>query len=482
MARTSAPNTHQPLYIKVARQIEGQIRKGALAVGDKVPSIRGLRRQQRVSVSTVIQAYLWLENKGWIESRPQSGFYVRTPYAELIPEPEGQSVRCVPTEVGVTNLLNEVVGAIADPSMIPFGAACASPEFYPNRKLNQTIHRIMLRKPAHSSRYDLPTGSEPLRRQIARRSTTYGCSFSPREILITCGAMEALNLGLRAVAKPGDVVAIECPTYWGILQMIQSLEMKAIEIPTHPRTGMDLDALSTAIKKHRVRICIGMTNCHNPLGFVTDDNYKRDLVSLLARHNVPLIEEDIYADLTFDGIRPTAAKTFDSEGIVMLCSSFSKVLAPGFRVGWIQAGRFQEEVERQKFVASIASPSLPQLAIAEFLETGGYDRYLRGLRGALSEQMKRTSQAIATHFPEGTKLSRPAGGYVLWVELPKNIDALKLYRAALARNISVLPGPICSPTGQFRNHIRINCGQTWSERIEQAIATLGKLCLEVQRR
>ena len=471
-----AQQAASPLYLKVARQIEGQIRKGALAVGDRVPSIRGLRRQQGVSVSTVLQAYLWLENQGWIESRPQSGFYVRTPYAELVPEPEGYTTRKAPTEVGITNLVSEVVNAVGDPSMVPFGAASASPELYPNRRLNKIIHKIIRQTPAHSARYDLPLGAQALRRQIARRSTGYGCSFSPKEILITCGAMEALNLALRAVARPGDVIAIESPTYWGILQIIQTLQMKAIEIPTHPRNGMDLHALSSAIRKHGVRACVGMTNCHNPLGFVTSDDYKKELVSVLAQHEVPLIEEDIYADLTFNGIRPNTAKTFDTNGLVLLCSSYSKVLAPGFRIGWIHAGRFQREVERQKFTSSIASPSLPQLAIAEFLESGGYDRYLRGLRGALSAQVQMVSQAIARYFPEGTRLSRPAGGYVLWVELPKRVDALKLYRVSLEHNISILPGPICSPSGQFQNYIRINCGLSWSDTVERALATVGKLC------
>jgi DNA-binding transcriptional MocR family regulator len=288
--------------------------------------------------------------------------------------------------------------------------------------------------------------------------------------------MESLNLGLRAVARPGDVIAIESPTYFAMLQIIESLGMKAIEIPTHPRNGMDLDSLESAIRKHRVRACIGILNCHNPLGFILDDTYKKDLVTLLTKHNVPLIEDDIYGDIAFNGIRPKAAKAFDTEGIVLLCSSFSKVLAPGFRVGWIQPGRFLDRVIRLKFINTISSPVLPQLAIAEFIESGGYDRYLRGLRTALANQVQIYGQAIMKYFPEGTKISRPAGGYVLWLELPETIDALKLYRAALAQNISVVPGMIFSPTGRFRNHIRISCGHPWSPSIERAVVALGKLC------
>jgi DNA-binding transcriptional MocR family regulator len=464
-----------PLYLQVARQIEGQIRRGALRVGDRVPSIRGLKRLQGVSVSTVLQAYYWLENQGWIEPRPQSGFYVRVPFQQLVPEPEFLTSRNVPTEVGMAALVNEVVNSVGDPTMAPLGAAAAAAALYPNRKLNQIIHRIMRNDPTHSARYDFTMGLEVLRRQIARRSIEYGCNFSPGELVITCGGMEALNLGLRAVAGPGDVIAMESPTYFAILQIIESLGMRAVEIPTHPRNGMDLNALESAIRKHRVRACVSMTNCHNPLGFILDDSYKKDLVTLLTKNDVPLIEDDIYGDITFNGIRPKTAKTFDTEGIVLLCSSFSKVLAPGFRIGWIHAGRFVDKVTRLKFINTISSPSLPQLAIAEFIQSGGYDRHLRGLRTALSNQIQLYSQAVARYFPAGTKISRPAGGYVLWLELPETIDALELYRAALAHSISVVPGLICSPTGRFRNYIRISCGNPWSDEIDRALITLGKL-------
>ncbi|HEY2380407.1 MAG TPA: PLP-dependent aminotransferase family protein [Terriglobia bacterium] len=465
-----------PLYLKVARQIEQQIRKGALQAGDRVPSIRGLRRQQGVSVSTVLQAYFWLENQGWIEPRPQSGFYVRVPYAELVPEPEFQPKAGVPTDVGVSGVLDEVVKCLGDHTMVPLGAASPNPSLYPNARLNKIINRIARNNPTHSARYELATGLEPLRRQIARRATGFGCTFSPNDVIITCGGMEALNLAMRAVARPGEVLAIESPTYFGILHIIESLGMKAIEIPTHPRTGMDLDALSRAIRKHSVRACVTIANGHNPLGFILDDEYKKNLVALLTRHNVPLIEDDIYGDLAFNGTRPKTAKAFDSEGLVLLCSSFSKVLAPGFRIGWIEGGRYRDEVRRLKFINTLGSPSLPQLAIAEFIDSGGYDRYLRSLRQTLAQQVQRHSQAAARYFPEGTKISRPAAGHVLWVELPPAIDSWKLFRAAASQKISIVPGMTFSPTQRFGNHIRLSCGHPLNDSMERAIATLGKLC------
>jgi DNA-binding transcriptional MocR family regulator len=290
--------------------------------------------------------------------------------------------------------------------------------------------------------------------------------------------MEALNVAVRAVARPGDVIAIESPTYFAMLQIIESLGMKAIEIPTHPREGMDLDALSRAIRKHRVRGCITISNCHNPLGFILSDEYKKNLVALLTKHNVPLIEDDLYGDVAFSGDRPKTAKSFDTEGIVLLCSSFSKVLAPGFRIGWIEAGRYRDAVRRLKFINTIIAPSLSQLAIAEFIQSGGYDRYLRGLRETLQRQGQLYSQAAARYFPEGTKISRPAGGFVLWLELPKNVDALKLYRLATLQNIKIIPGVIFSPSGRFKNYIRISYGFPLDDTIDSALCTLGKLCVK----
>ncbi len=281
-------------------------------------------------------------------------------------------------------------------------------------------------------------------------------------------------MSFRAVARAGDVIAVESPTYFGVLLAIQSLGMRAIEIPTHPREGMSLDRLESAIRKHRIKACVSMTNGHNPLGYVLSDDYKKELAELTARHDVALIEDNIYGELAFGARRPKVAKAFDRRGNVLLCASFSKVLAPGFRVGWMHAGRYQAEVERLKFINTVATASLPQFVLAEFLESGGFDRYVSRLRIAFAEQVRIMSQAVAKYFPEGTRITRPDAGYLLWVELPKKVDAVKLFRAALAANISIVPGPIFSTTGRFSNYIRISCGYRWSDALDRALLTLGR--------
>ena len=477
MATATATSPH---YVRIAENLIGQMERGVLRAGDRAPSLRRLSEQQRVSVTTALQSYMWLEDRGYLEARARSGFFVRQPFASEIPEPrfEPGSVRA--TTPGVGDIMQDVFKMANDPAAVGFGPGYSSPELFPARRLNLNLRRLIHRDPLHSSRYDSPPGCEPLRRQIARRLSGTGPGVSLSDVVITDGALEAVSLGLRAAAKPGDAIAVESPAYFGTLANIASQGMKIVEIPTHPQEGMDLNELEHAIRKHRIKACVTMPNCHNPLGYVLPDRHKRELAELTGRANVVVIEDDVHGDLTFDGIRPRTVKSFDKKGLVILCSSFSKTLPPGYRVGWIVAGRFREEVERLKFVTTVASNSLGPRVVADFLESGGYDRHLKRLRTAIASQTERVRQAIARYFPAGTRISRPAGGHLLWVELPPKTDSLKLYQAALAERITILPGPVFSCGNRYTNYIRINCGHTWSEVYERALLKLGRLAGEAR--
>jgi DNA-binding transcriptional MocR family regulator len=462
-------------YERVAALIEDQVQRGALRVGDRVPSVRSLSRHQRVSVGTVLEAYVRLEARGLLEARPRSGFYVRVPHVDRPPEPRFRARAAAPAPVGPAAVIVSVMEAAGNARVVPLGAACPSPELLPYRALNRFLRVAIARNPTHSSRYESSRGSEALRRQIARRALLSGCEIAPADVIVTCGAIEALQLCLRAVTRPGQLVALESPTYFGILQVLEALGLRAVEIPTHPRDGLDLGRLAAALRTHRIAACVAMPTLQNPLGAAMPLAAKRELVTLLARHGVPLIEDDVYGDLVYGATRPPAARSFDRKGLVLYCSSFSKTLGPGFRVGWVDAGRFTTEVDRLKFMSTVATASLPQVVIAHFLERGAYERHLRRLRAAFQAQTLRMSAAIARHFPAGTRISRPAGGFVLWVELPEGADAVALHRRALAESISISPGPIFSAAGRFQRMLRINCGHPWSPQIERAAATLGRL-------
>jgi DNA-binding transcriptional MocR family regulator len=295
------------------------------------------------------------------------------------------------------------------------------------------------------------------------------------ELLITNGALEALNLCLQAVTEPGDLVAIEAPAFYACLQVLERLKLKAVEIPVHPRDGMDLGVLAQTLDKHPVKAVWCMTTFHNPVGASMPEDNKRQLVQLLRRHQVPLIEDDVYAELYYAQQAPKPAKAFDTEGLVMHCGSFSKSLAPGYRVGWVAAGRFARKIERLKLMTSLCASMPAQAAIADYLQHGGYDRHLRKLRYALEGQQASMLAAIDRHFPAQTRVSQPAGGYFLWLELPEQVDSLKLFQIALAQGISIAPGPIFSPTRRFGNCIRLNYGSPWTDSAEGAMRTLGRI-------
>ena len=481
MLQTSASaRVKQPLYEEVAGRISYLIEQGTLRPGDRVPSIRNLSRQLQVSINTVKEAYGQLEDRRLLEARPQSGYYVRGRLPELPAEPVVDPPALNPAEVSLTSVYRMVMRDLLDPKLLQLGIAVPSHQLLPVEKLNRMLARETRRFARQSVSYELPPGNLRLRQQIAQRLLLSGCTLSPDQIVITSGCVEAVVLSLRALCRPGDAVIIETPVYFNFLQLIAELGLRALEIPASPRGGISLEALEYALDRNRgeVKACIVLTNFNNPLGGLMSDEDKQRLVELLETYQVPLIEDDIYGDLSFSDERPTVAKAFDKTGNVLLCSSFSKTLAPGYRVGWIAAGRYQEQIERGKMISSVATASPPQQAIAEFLANGGYDHHLRSIRRSYARQVAQMGDAIGRYFPEGTRVTRPRGGFVLWVEMPEMIDALRLYERAKKAGISIAPGQIFSVEGKFHNCIRLNAA-VWDAAVEQAIATLGQLAGEL---
>ena len=365
---TQNPRNGDLLYEQVADHIVTLIDKGTLQPGERLPSIRKLSSQMDVSISTVLQAYMSLESKDWIEAKPQSGFYVK-PMRNLAPEPKASMPSPVVSRIGISELVAQVFQSAHDPQMIQLALSTPSPEHLPVKRLNRLMAAATSRFGAAALSYDFPPGYAPLRHEIVKRLIDAGCRLSEQDIVTTNGTMEALNLCLRAVAKSGDVIAIESPAFYGTLQVIESLGMKALEISTHPRNGILLDALGAAIRRQRVKACLLVSNFSNPVGACIPDANKKALVELLSRREIPLIEDDIYGDLCFNGPRPKTAKAYDQRGLVLLCSSFSKTLAPGYRVGWTAPGRYRPQVESLKFTNSMATATAPQMAIAEFLQS-----------------------------------------------------------------------------------------------------------------
>lgn len=462
-------------YERFADDIAELIRSGVLAPGQRVPSVRYASQTHGVSPSTVFQAYYLLERRGLIRARPRSGYFVNAHAPRQFSEPLAQAPASESTDVDVSALVFSILDSIKDPHTVPFGSAFPSPELFPLQRLSRSLASASRAMDPQMVVTDLSPGNPQLRRQIALRYMVTGLMLPMEELLITNGALEALNLCLQAVTQPGDLVAIEAPAFYACLQVLERLKLKAVEVPVHPREGMDLGALAQTLEKHPIKAVWCMTNFQNPVGASMPEAKKQELVELLRRHQVPLIEDDVYAELYYSQQAPKPAKAFDTDGLVMHCSSFSKSLAPGYRIGWVAAGRFAQKIERLKLMTSLCASMPAQAAIADYLQHGGYDRHLRKLRYALEGQQLSMLGAIARHFPAQTRVSHPTGGYFLWLELPEQMDALKLFHLALAQGISIAPGPIFSPTRRFGNCIRLNYGSPWHDTTEQAMETLGKI-------
>lgn len=472
------------LYRQVIDLITDNIETGALRPGDRLPSLRRMSARIGVSVPTVRQAYIELERQRRVESRPQSGFYVRAmPGNELVrPTPRfRRSAKPIPV-IG-RSLMDRVYQGLHTPGVVPFGIANPCMLKPAAKGLHRTMKRVMARAEERSLAYAPTLGEPGLRRQIAYRYLdTVGGKIDPENICVTNGGQEALLLALIAVAKRGDVIAVESPTYHGLLELIDSLGMLAIEVETCPEEGVTLGALRKTLEAHPVRACMFSTTLSNPLGVSMPEEMRKGLVEIVEENDVALIEDDVYGDLLFDGHRPKPAEFFSRSGRVLTCGSFSKTAAPGYRIGWLIAGQYIGRITQLKRSYSCSSGLLQQLTLSEFLATGDYDRYLKTLRPELQCNAERMSSMVARYFPRETRTSKPVGGGVLWLELPEKVDSEMLFDQAIEAGISIAPGLIFSPCNRYRNYIRLSYGHPWSDRIEQSIEWLGRRVADIARR
>jgi DNA-binding transcriptional MocR family regulator len=479
--RTSSPagapraRVRVPRYEQIARRYAGAIEKGTIGPGERFPSVRQLAADENASVSTVLQAIAQLETLGLVEARPRSGHFVRARARPPAPRPACAPESAAASQVAVAALVARIYHAARDRSLVHLGSAVPDAALLPTRALARAMASATRRPPDAGARYEMPPGLSELRHLVARRALGWGCALSEEDLVVTSGATEAIHLCLLALARPGDAVAVESPAYYGTLQTLEALGLRVIEIPCLPDTGLDLDELERRVDRHRVAAVLAVPNFSNPLGSCMPDAAKERLVRIVSARGIPLIEDDVYGDLAFAATRPKPAKAYDTDGSVMFCGSFSKTIAPGWRIGFVAPGRWRERVELLKFSLNVATPTLPQRAIARFLAGGSYDRHLRTLRETLAGITARTAAAVAEAFPAGTRVSHPTGGCFLWVEMPDGIDALALHARALDAGVSIAPGPIFSPTQGHRNAIRLSCAAPWSERTDSAIRLVGRL-------
>ena len=461
-------------YMQIVENIAGLIADGSLRPGDPLPSVRKAAEQRKVSKGTVVLAYSTLEAHRLIEARPQSGFYVRAHAPGAAQLPSAGLTRPNVVRSPAPDRMRQTLGDLVGARVTSLGSSFANPSMYPMQSLNKALRASSRQSHYSKTLVDLQLGLPTLRRAITQRYLELGYAVPMDEIIITCGGMEAISLSLQVVTQPGDLVLIDSPMFFSGLQLLKQLGLGALEMPTDPESGLDLGLLDETLSRHKVAACLLMTNCQNPLGFSMSEAKKRELVKVLLRHGVPLVENDVYAELQFDLQRNRAAKAFDTVGTVLHCGSFTKCLAPGFKIGWVAAGRYREAIANRKFATTLGTSVPPQAAIAYYLAHHAYDRHLRGLRQVFQERVNRMSHALSSYFPAGTRVSRPHGGFVLWVQMPAAVDSLKLFELAATRDIGIAPGPIFSARQAYDNYIRLNCSHPWSESLDETLKWLGR--------
>ncbi|WP_105736891.1 aminotransferase-like domain-containing protein [Cronobacter dublinensis] len=463
-------------YERLAQQITDQIALGVWHPGDRLPSLREQVVSSGMSFMTVSHAYQTLESQGVIVARPQSGYYVAPKPSARAPQALEQVTR--DEQVDINTYIFDVLQASTDAAVVPFGSAFPDPRLFPLAQLNRSLSSVSRSANAMSVIENMPPGNEALRHAIARRYAMQGMNVSPDEIVITAGALEALNLSLQAVTEPGDWVIVENPCFYGALQALERLRLKALSVATDAQQGIDLDALEKALQEYPVKACWLMSNAQNPLGFTLSAEKKQQLMALLARHQVVLIEDDVYSELYYGREKPLPVKAWDSEGLTLHCSSFSKCLVAGFRIGWVAAGRHARRIQQLQLMSTLSTSSPMQMALVDYLATRRYDTHLRRLRRLLAERKQAAWQSLRRHFPAAVKIHRSESGYFLWVELPAPLDAGKLHERALAHQISIAPGRMFTTGHLWHNYFRFNASWAWGEREEQAVKTLGALIRE----
>lgn len=462
------------LYEEIAQLINYKIEKGYFQPGDKLPSIRQIKSEYQVSISTVQEAYRLLEIKHVVEARPKSGYYVLTPQSSpAMPDISRPSKE--PLEVSQWDLILKMLYNHEQNNDIVLGRGTPDVAMSTLKPLSKITTKISTHQEITHFTYDSLQGSKRLRDQISRLMIDSGCNLHPDEILITTGCQEALSCSMRSISGTGGVVAIDSPSFYGSMQTIQTMGLKALEIPTHPETGISLEALELAAEQWPIKALQLTPSCNNPLGYTMPNEHKARLIVLANRYDIAIIEDDIYGDLSYTQPRSRSIKSYDTEGRVIYCSSFSKTISPAYRTGWCAPGRYMQQVKQMKYVSTACGSVLQPRAIADFIAQGHYERHLRKARAQYLKSRDTMIDWVKKYFPSGTKMSYPQGGFVLWVELPESIRSIELNEKLANENISIAPGVLFTASEKYQHCLRLNYSQTPNNSIREAVEKIGAM-------
>jgi len=467
-------------YESVVDLIKRRIHTGTLKVGDRLPSVRQLSEDIGYSTMTVHHAYELLEAEGVCEARPRSGFYVVDLPAPMT-EPgsnnhdgDGQTLKNLPDALLQICYSNEL-GA--------FGSFYPSPDLFDRNDINRLLRQLLRQGESRLVGCDSPQGDVQLRHEISRRVSRRGCIVTDGDIIVGNTSMSCFDMCLNAFTKPGDVVLVESPSYFPMLAGLNRKSLSMVEIYSHPRSGIDPEQFLHLVRANSIRVALLMGSHHYPTGVTYSEQAMRRVVEIARQHQVLILENDMFSDLSYDGSRQPSFKQHDPSDIVVQFGSFTASLPPAYGLGWIIAGTHTRRLMTHQYTHGLNSgDGIVQRAIATFLAIRSQDRHLRRLRGALAARMQRGLDLIAEHFPRECVVSPPAGGFMCWVRGPVGFNATDALLQAVESDFSFLPGPIFSIEASFRNFVALNFSFPWTAQNQTYLAKLGEMMHKSARR
>jgi DNA-binding transcriptional MocR family regulator len=462
-----------PLYQALTESFRQEINSGMRRPGDRMPSVRQLCASRKISKSTVLSAYSRLESEGLIVSKLRSGYFVqhRQRQTASVTSQQESNPESRPLLINSDQVIIDIMEKGAAFDLLPDNS-----KHDENVDLRRCLARAYRQQSSYQQNYyNSPQGTEALRQQIVNRLHSAGSHLEPDELLITSGCQNALLLALMATTSPGDIVAIESPGFYGAIQLIEALGLHIVELASSPAGGINLDLMTETFKRWKVRALM-ISPCYaTPTGSSISDANKQGILDVCMRHGISIIEDDIYGELYFGLERPRTLHSFDPSGNVLLCSSLSKSLSRDLRIGWIAPGKHLEKIKRLKVATSLASSITLQEGIADYMQRGWFERYLRQKRLRLAQQCSQLQSLVAKHIPNAVSWTQPQGGLSLWLELDRQIDTIALYRQMQAQGITLTPGALFTAQQNYNHFLRLSFAHEWTEARVTAIRALGQL-------
>jgi DNA-binding transcriptional MocR family regulator len=476
------PESPVPAYLQIRDHIIAMIHDGALRPGDRLPPTRELASSTGVHRSTVVRAFEETRALGYLESRPGSYTTVRR--------------RARPPEAGGTGMDGSTLidweargeGSIGegaeldrsrflrrtDNSAIDFERLAADPSLAPTDDLRRCVSKTMISCGAEALDYADPAGWRPIRETISRRLRAHGVAVGCEEILITNGAQQALDLVLRLLTRAGDRVVVEAPTYGMFHPLLRLHGIEPVEVAMK-RDGMDLDVLEKVLGGEKPSFLYTMPNFHNPTGVTTDQAHRERLLQLCESHRVPIVEDGFEEEMKYFGRAVLPIKSMDALGLVLYVGSFSKVVFPGLRVGWIAAP--SEVVDRLTAIqhaSCLGANTLAQAVADRFSRRGEFEVYLRKIHRVYRRRMQLMLDGLDRHLPAGIEWSKPVGGYTLWLTLPHPADAESMLCGELRNaGVRVTAGRGFYASPPARAHLRLSIACVGDDLIEEGCRRLG---------